>query len=107
MTEQRTDRELIEELVKGMSELSTVVQSHQYILTAITASLREMDSRLPDAEENPKQEVAGETRGETTAFRLPGNRGTLLVTMSGNTATLSVRTHPTAPKIELAIKGQR
>lgn len=77
--------ERMDQLMAGMAEISTIVESHQYMLTAITASLREMDGRLPDPAKEEEEIQDGETRhaGDRviTAYRLPNGYGNLVVSI--------------------------
>lgn len=108
MTDQERD-DYLKAVGQHVNELGQALQSHQYILQAMTASMKEMESRLPPPTDEPVEEPQqGETRGQTTAYKLPNGAGTLVVYMKpdSNTIVVSVRTGPHAPKLKVKIKGE-
>lgn len=96
-----------EHVKENMETLRQVVEHQQYVLTAITSTLREMQQGTE--QEQPRKVEEGETRGTTTAYRLPDGRGTLLVNIKpgSNTATISIKTHPHMATTHLEIKGEK
>lgn len=109
-SDELNEQQQFEAFVIGqLKNLGGILEQHEYILRAVTGDLKALGERVSTDNPDPGKVVDGETRGDTTAYRMPHGYGMLLVNIDPATdmATIEVKNQGYRERVQIQFKKGR